>query len=588
MNGIESVYTVKEIMKKDYIKVRDDETLRDVFNKMVKFYKDEVIIVNELDGLVGMFTKKDLYALENSNANFENKILNYVKTNIISVGPHESMVTVKKIMVENKIQCLPIVYNNKVIGLIKMEDLIYELYNNLQEMNDLQIEVLENLHEAVCIVNTAGIVKFWNKSSEELYGVSGKRIVGKPIEKFFPTALILKVLKNPVRIDNVYNESSPGKTVILSAVPIFNIKNELIAVVSTDRDVTEVIKLSKQLISEKSKVEFFESAYKNELASNYNFVSIMGKNAKIIENITIAKKVAPTSASILITGESGTGKEVFAKAIHKASGRSGNFVAINCSAIPENLFESEFFGYIGGTFTGSLKEGKIGKFEFASNGTIFLDEIGDMPQSMQAKLLRVLQDGMIYKIGSQKGINANVRIIAATNKNLEKMIKDGEFREDLFYRFAVVQIELPPLRDRKEDIKDFIDLFINQVCEKEGIKVTSIDKAIYTILSNYIWEGNIRELKNVVERMVVLSNNNQITVDAIPKYILNNKNPETVKNEKYDLNEVIEDTEKKLIIEVMQIADGNKKKAAEILKIKRSTLYYKLNQYNLNDLLNNI
>ena len=582
MNGIKSIYTVKEIMKKDYIKVTADETLKDVLNKIIKFYKDEAIIVDKNDSLIGVVTKNDLYALDNIKINFENKILNYVQTNVISLGPYESIVTAKNLMVENKIYSLPIVYNEKVIGLLKIDDLIYQLYNNLQEMNDLQIKVLENLHEAVCIVNAAGIVKFWNKKSEQLYKVTSKQIVGKSIEKFFPTALILKVLASHVRIDNVYNESSPGKTVILSAVPIFNNKNELIAVASTDRDVTEVITLSKQLISEKNKVEFFESAYKNEFASNYNFVSIMGNNAKMIENITIAKKVAPTSASVLITGESGTGKEVFAKAIHKASARTGNFVAINCSAIPENLFESELFGYVGGTFTGSLKEGKIGKFEFASNGTLFLDEIGDLPQSMQAKLLRVLQDGIVYKIGSQKGNNVNVRIIAATNKNLDKMIKDGSFREDLFYRFAVVQIELPPLRDRKEDIKDFLNLFLKQVCEKEGIKVTSIDKAIYAILSNYKWEGNIRELKNVVERMVVLSSNNQITVDTIPEYILNNKRSEIVKSEKYDLNEITEETEKKLIIEVMKLVNGNKKKAAEILKIKRSTLYYKLNQYNLN------
>lgn len=581
MNGIKSIYTVKEIMKKDYIKVREDETLKNVLNKNVKVFKDEVIIVDDYDDFIGMVTKNELYELENSNTNFENEIQNYMKTNNISVGPHESILTARNIMMENKIQSLPIVSNDKVIGIIENDDVIYELYNNLQEMNDLQAKILENLHEAVCIVNTVGIVKFWNKHSEELYGITSKRIVGKSIKKFFPTALILKVLVNPVRVDNVYNESSPGKTVILSAVPIFNNKDELIAVASTDRDVTDVITLSKQLINEKSKVEFFESAYKNELASNYNFISIIGDDVKITENITIAKKVAPTSASVLITGESGTGKEVFAKAIHKESKRNGNFVAINCSAIPESLFESELFGYIGGAFTGALKEGKIGKFEFARNGTLFLDEIGDLPQSMQPKLLRVLQDGMIYKIGAPKGSNVNVRIIASTNKNLEKMIKDGTFREDLFYRLAVVQIELPPLRDRKEDIKNFIDVFLKQICEKENIKITSIDKAIYTILKNYKWSGNVRELMNVVERMVVLSNNNQIKVNSIPKYILNDKCYEVVIKDKYNLNEIVESTEKKLIIEVMKLVNGNKKKAAGILKIKRSTLYYKLDQYNL-------
>ena len=289
----------------------------------------------------------------------------------------------------------------------------------------------------------------------------------------------------------------------------------------------------------------------------------------------------------MITGKSGTGKEVFAKAIHKASKRTGSFVAINCSAIPVNLFESELFGYVEGAFTGAIKRGKIGKFELANKGTLFLDEIGDMPMEMQAKLLRVLQDGVVYRLGSEKSITTSARIISATNKDLKELISKGEFREDLFYRLAVVQINLPDLKDRREDIKDLSKLFLRQVSEAEGIEINYIDEKVYRILSDYKWNGNIRELKNVIQRMVVLSDNGKITVESIPEYIkeyindINIKEYEYDSKNRYDLQKITDNVEKRTIEKVMKMAHGNKNRAAKILNIKRSTLYYKLSKLKL-------
>lgn len=276
-------------------------------------------------------------------------------------------------------------------------------------------------------------------------------------------------------------------------------------------------------------------------------------------------------------------RRFFAKAIHEASGRSGNFVAVNCSAIPEQLLESELFGYVEGAFTGAAKKGKMGKFELANNGTLFLDEIGDMPFEMQAKLLRVLQDGIIYRLGSEKAIPTNTRIIAATNKDLKKLIKENKFRDDLFYRLAVVQIELPPLRERREDIKDLVNIFINDMAEKERIKIYKVDEEVYDILERYSWEGNIRELKNVIQRMVILSNDGNINLSCIPEYIFNSgiQNVDTYENE-YDLQKIVEKVEKETIRKILKMTNGNKQKAAKILNIKRTTLYYKLNQYGLN------
>ncbi|MCH5138235.1 sigma 54-interacting transcriptional regulator [Clostridiaceae bacterium UIB06] len=450
------------------------------------------------------------------------------------------------------------------------------------ELLNLLNNVFDNLHEAVCICDEKGIVMYWNKSAESLYNVKAESIVNRYIADFFPNALNLQVLKNKKRIENVCHEPIKGKPVVLSAVPLFNPKGELIAVVSTDRDITEVVNLTNQLEYEKKKVEFLEHAYKKEIASNYSFLSVVGRNKKIIEDIAIAQKVAPTSTSILITGKSGTGKEVFAKAIHEASGRTGNFVAINCSAIPESLFESELFGYVEGAFTGAVKKGKVGKFEFANSGTLFLDEIGDMPLEMQVKILRVLQDGVIHRLGSQKDINIDTRIVAATNQDLKKLIEQGKFREDLFYRLAVVQIELPPLKDRKEDIKDLANLFFEQVSNQEKIKISHIDPQIYKVLTNYRWDGNIRELRNVIQRMVVLSIGGKITIDAIPDYILKAaKSNEGVKISEFDLEKAVENVEKNTIKEVMNMVNGNKQQAAKILNIKRSTLYYKLDKYEI-------
>lgn len=233
-----------------------------------------------------------------------------------------------------------------------------------------------------------------------------------------------------------------------------------------------------------------------------------------------------------------------------------------------------------GAFTGAIKKGKIGKFELANKGTLFLDEIGDMPMEMQAKLLRVLQDGVIYRLGSEKSIITNTRIISATNKNLNELISEGKFREDLFYRLAVVQIKLPDLKDRREDIRDLSNLFFRQVSKDEGIEINYIDEKIYKILADYKWDGNIRELKNVIQRMVVLSNDGKITVKSIPEYIRNEniRNYEYNDENKYDL-QITENIERKTIEKVMKMVHGNKNKAAKILNIKRSTLYYKLSKF---------
>jgi len=404
--------------------------------------------------------------------------------------------------------------------------------------------------------------------------------------KFFSNALLLRVLKERKTFQNLKHKAKNESEVIVSAVPLIY-KGELIGAVSTDRDFNEITKLYMELDREKVKVEVLKQQMMEITQDKYFFGKIIGKSKSLIDAMIIAKQVAKTDASIIITGESGTGKEVFARSIHQESDRKGDFIPVNCSAIPSNLLESELFGYVEGAFTGAYKNGRAGKFEVAHNGTLFLDEIGDMPLMMQAKLLRVLQDGIVYRVGSSQPLKIDARIIAATNKDLQQLMKEGKFREDLYYRLNVVSLLIPPLRDRKIDIPELIRDFVKEFSENNNIEELQISPDAMKILSDYQWKGNIRELKNTIERLVILSKGNTIKRADIPVEIINSTNVSTFIDlnidKTFDLKMAVETFEKNIIIDALTAAKGNKVQAAELLKIKRSTLYYKLNLYGLNE-----
>ncbi|MDF2879905.1 MAG: PspF2 [Clostridiaceae bacterium] len=287
--------------------------------------------------------------------------------------------------------------------------------------------------------------------------------------------------------------------------------------------------------------------------------------------------------NVLISGESGVGKELFAHAIHNESERANApFVTINCSAIPENLLESELFGYEEGAFTGAKKGGNIGKFEIANGGTIFLDEIGDMPYYMQAKILRTLQEKEIVRVGGQRTIPIDARVISATHKNLITMINHGEFREDLYYRINVLNIDVPPLRNRKDDIKALIDEFLLRFYKESGI-YRKIPNSIMKILINYSWPGNVRELKNVVDKMCVSAENVNIDLNDLPKFLLNESIMGKINIEDIGLNAIVNNVEKELIESTLKQCNYNKSEAAKMLKIPRVTLYRKIYDLEIHD-----
>lgn len=322
---------------------------------------------------------------------------------------------------------------------------------------------------------------------------------------------------------------------------------------------------------------------KEQLSNKYSFDSIISYSGEMETVLNIAGRVADSKATVLIRGESGTGKELIAKAIHYSSDRSNKpFITVNCAAMPDTLFESELFGHERGAFTGADKL-RIGKFEMANGGTLFIDEVGDIPPSVQVKLLRAVQFGQIERLGSNKTINLDVRIITATNRNLEEMIQNNEFREDLYYRFNVVQVQIPPLRKRKLDIPPLVNYFIEKYSNLNGKNIKSISKEAMNTLMKYDFPGNVRELENIIQRAVVLTRNNIISLNDLPNNITEPSIAEysdfsLEKLEIGDMNIKVEMLEKALIEKALTQTGGNQVKAAELLNISERTLRYKLSK----------
>ena len=317
-----------------------------------------------------------------------------------------------------------------------------------------------------------------------------------------------------------------------------------------------------------------------QLDEKYGLSGIIGNSPKMQKVLNIVNQISGTTATILITGESGTGKELISKIIHNNSPRKNNsLVVLNAAAIPENLLESELFGHEKGSFTGAMYQRK-GKFEYANHGTLFLDEIGDMPLSTQVKLLRVIEDGVVTRVGSNESIEVDVRLIAATNQSLEKLIKEGKFREDLYFRLNVVSIKLPPLRERLEDIPLLIDAFLREFSQIHNKKVSIISPEARKILYKYPWPGNVRELKNCIESMVVVSMKDTIDTEDIPDHILQ-RSSETSTAPSLVAGITIEEAERELIKSTLATVDGNREEAAKMLGIGERTLYRKLDRYGL-------
>lgn len=582
MFSIPEMKKVEDVMDLNFNTVSENESVKIAVSEIIKANKKTLIALDDDNDMSGIISITDIHNLRLKNPEIEDvKIKDIMKKNVVTVKKGMPIDECRDLMIKESIGILPVVDDvGKIIGILRQEHIRDYLYMQLEEYGITLKYIIGQIKEGICAVNKEGIVILWNSFMEERYDIKSEDIVGKPISDFLEDTICERVLRRKIGISDVYSTYKKQDMYgLVHANPIF-FGGEFVGVVCTELDVTEARNLSFELEKTNEKLKYLQDEFKS--LSNGTFERILGKSEKIEKAKAIAKQVAKTSSSIFIWGESGTGKEVFSRAIHEQSGRKGAFVPVNCSAIPAELFESEFFGYESGAFTGANKKGKSGIFELAKDGTVFLDEIADLPLNMQAKLLRVLQEKEVRRVGGEKTIKINPRIISATNKDLEKMVKEEKFREDLYYRLNVVEIRIPALRERKEDIGILLHYFLDEMCRENGKPSLSLSKEAYKILENYRWKGNIRELKNTVENMVVLSSSSIIEKDDIPSYIIEStKNNQNEEEYPLDLTSAIEKLEIKNITKALEMSKGNKAKAAKILNIPRTTLYYKLDLYGI-------
>lgn len=471
--------------------------------------------------------------------------------------------------------------NIALLDVSNVENIAQEL-EIVKELQTTLTGVLSASSDGVFVSDVTGTIRYINERASRLVSETSEEIIGMPVATFLQT-------KNPVQTAKTgsveVNECNiNGRNCIISHIPIMKENNngiEITGVVSTvyldDNVLTEEI--ARKWFSLSQQVQYYSNELEKRDGENNSFDQIVSKNPEFNKMKKDAQRIARSSSTVLLTGESGVGKNLFAHAIHAASPRADRpFVKVNCAAIPETLLESELFGYAPGSFTGASKKGKPGYFERAHEGTIFLDEIGDMPQSIQVKILQVLQEKEFTRVGGNSNQEVDVRIIAATNRDLREEIAKGTFREDLYYRLNVIEFYLPPLRERSEDILPLAELFIKKYNQILGSNVMGINQQAKNALEYHSWPGNIRELENAIERAANYVWEGEIGIEDLPPHIFR---VEQEHLEPPSYRGTLSEVEKEMLLEALSKAKGNKSAAARLLKISRSAFYEKLAKYGL-------
>ncbi len=455
--------------------------------------------------------------------------------------------------------------------------------------------VLDSALDGVFIVASDHRLVLFNRACEELYNISREDVVDKACWKLSDFQQTLDNISNKsgkisygelgAKTERMVLTHKEGRKVWVETIytPIFDKESgEIAYVMGVIKDITEL----KRMEDEKDRLQKELVTIRSELESKYDFSSIVGNSPKIIQALKLASQVAPQNTTVMLVGESGTGKELLAKAIHYNSRRASRpFVALNCSAFPDTLFESELFGYEKGAFTGADKS-KPGKIALASGGTLFLDEVTSMSPSTQVKILRVIQEREYEPLGAVRSKSADIRILAATNKQLEPLVKEGTFREDLYYRLFVYPIELPPLRERIGDLPELIESLLKKFHHAMGKSILGISSEALEVLMKYHWPGNVRELQNVIERMMILCKEDRIEVSDLPGYLMDSARMRPYYSqttgelaEGRSLEDLIHEYERGLMLRALQQCGNNKTKAAHLLGLTRSTFRYKLSKF---------
>lgn len=452
------------------------------------------------------------------------------------------------------------------------------LHENALMQERLQM-ILESVQDGICVVDRSGEVTYVNPSYLRIVHKTPEMVVGQNVFEKAADGNRCAVLRSGIARIGSIRHKKDGTTIVANVNPIF-VDGEIAGVVSVIKDITEIQTLMERLSQVSAKAEYLEQELLRTKKTAQAFANYIGKSGKVVDVLALASKAADSSANVLIRGESGTGKEVIAEGIHYASGRRrGPFIRVNCGAIPGALLESELFGHEKGAFTGAVRR-KLGKFELANHGTIFLDEIGELDKNLQVKLLRVLQQKEFDRVGGEETIHVDVRIIAATNRNLEEMVHEGTFRDDLYYRLNVIPIILPPLRDRPDDIPLLVEHFIEKISKENKKDVRGITPEAMQMFMHYRWPGNVRELENVIERVITLMDSDLITEELLPSYIKGDIAGREVRGQADDTVLPWEEYEKQIIANALRQGTSFNG-AAKLLRISHKTVAAKARKYGL-------
>ncbi|WP_040206137.1 sigma-54-dependent Fis family transcriptional regulator [Neobacillus jeddahensis] len=576
---------LKDIMTPMDFQVTEETTLHEAITLMHEKKWNLLPVTNLARQSVGVFTRSSLYQMVSAACPLTTPIKLYIKNQvetIIMTTPYEK---IEEIVSKSKVGTGVVIdESNRVVGMLTKTDMVMSLLQTSQELQTIKklkrtLETaIDYAFDGIVMTDEKKKIQMVSPPLLELFNLSLEEVFDQPAEKVLPHLHLEHVYESETAEVSGFLEIK-GIKYLVHRIPILE-NGKVIGAIGKVmfRQLNEVSELFKQLQKAENKANFYHQQYQKAETARFRWEDIVSRDSLMEKLIKSGAKAAKGRSTVLIRGESGTGKELFAHAIHNSSARSaGQFVVVNCAAIPEDLLESEFFGYEEGAFTGAKQKGKLGKFDLANGGTLFLDEIGDMSLSLQAKLLRVLQEREFYRVGGTAKIKVDVRIIAATNRNLEEMVQENLFREDLYYRLNVISLKIPPLRERLMDTEYLISQFMIEFNQILGTSITGIENQAKDVLLCYDWPGNVRELRNVMERAMTFAENGKIKLEDLPDY-LGQRERGTESTINRTMVETAEfETIKRALIQV----DGNKVKAARLLGISRSGLYEKMKKYNL-------
>ncbi len=469
-------------------------------------------------------------------------------------------------------------------GMEPSGDILRELEKAREKARELDA-ILEWSHDGIWIMDGKGVTLRVSKSWEDFAGIKREHLIGRSVydivrEGYYSDSAAIHVMQELKPVSIIY-ETRTGRRALVTGNPVFNEDGSIWRIVSNIRDVTELLSIKEELEKTQGVAQRFQEEIRLLREQQLQSDGVVIRSCAMTDMVNLAGRAAQADATILITGDSGTGKEVIARLIHKLSKRSeGPYIKINCGAIPEALLESELFGYEGGSFTGARRQGKPGLFEMAEGGTLFLDEIGEMPLQLQSKLLLAIQDRQIYRVGGTAPLDLNVRIVAATNRDLKKMVLDGQFRGDLYYRLNVVPLAIPPLRERKEDIIPLAFHFLDRFNKKYNLNKRYAPRVV-ELMAAYSWPGNVRELENLTERLIVTSPGEEIDDKQLPEDFKREiEVTGAVTGELTTLKKATENLEKLLLKQALE-RYGTTRKAAVALGVAQPTVVRKAQKYGL-------